>query len=148
MRAAGIIALLFTLFLLVPLRTTGSDYAEQIAEEDRMAELEKLAIVVRAESGNQSAAGKQAVAGVVLNRVDSTRFPNTITAVLEQPGQFSCMTDGGYDRACWTVDETDYRAVARELEERKYRDALYFRTGHYHSGRTALYKIGAHYFSK
>lgn len=148
MRTAGIIALLLTLFLLVPLRTTGSDYAEQIAEEDRMAELELLAILVRAESGNQSMSGKQAVAGCVLNRRDSTQFPNTISEVIYQKGQFSCVTDGGLDRAAWSVDESDYQAVAKELKERRYRDCLFFRTKKYHSGHEALYKIGSHYFSR
>lgn len=130
---------------------TGADVVtveEQIAEEDRMAELELLAMLVRAEAGSQCAEGKQAVAGVVLNRVDDPRFPNTITEVIYAPKQFSVVTDGALDRAAWTVDETDYAAVSRELKERRYSDALYFRAGHYHSGRTALYQIGGHYFSK
>lgn len=138
------------IFLLTPLKT-GADYVaieEQIALEDEMYELEMLAIAVHAEAGNQSFEGRQAVAGVILNRVDSTRFPNTISEVLNQKGQFSVMSDGAYEKACWEVEQTDYDAVAAELYERRYRDALYFRTGHYHEGRTPLYKIGAHYFSK
>lgn len=138
------------IFLLVPLKTGADDVTleEQIAEEDRMYQLEMLAIAVHAEAGNQSFEGRQAVAGVILNRVDSSHFPNTIEEVLYQKNQFSCMTDGAYEKACWNVEQTDYDAVAAELYERRYRDALYFRTGHYHKGRTPLYKIGAHYFSK
>ena len=121
---------------------------EQIAEEDRMAELELLAMLVRAEAGSQCAEGKQAVAGVVLNRVDDPRFPNTITEVIYAPKQFSVVNDGALARAAWTVDESDYQAVAKELEERRYNDALFFRAGHYHEGRTALYRIQGHYFSR
>lgn len=138
------------LFCLLPLKTS-ADYVtieEQIALEDEMYELEMLAIAVHAEAGNQSFEGRQAVAGVILNRMDSTRFPNTISEVLHQKNQFSVMTDGGYEKACWEVEQTDYDAVAAELYERRYRDALFFRTGHYHEGRTPLYRIGAHYFSK
>lgn len=138
------------LFCLLPLKTS-ADYVtieEQIALEDEMYELEMLAIAVHAEAGNQSFEGRQAVAGVILNRMDSTRFPNTISEVLHQKNQFSCMTDGAYEKACWEVEQTDYDAVAAELYERRYRDALFFRTGHYHDGRTPLYRIGAHYFSK
>lgn len=138
------------LFCLLPLKTS-ADYVtieEQIALEDEMYELEMLAIAVHAEAGNQSFEGRQAVAGVILNRMDSTRFPNTISEVLHQKNQFSCMTDGAYEKACWEVEQTDYDAVAAELYERRYRDALFFRTGHYHEGRTPLYRIGAHYFSK
>ena len=130
---------------------TSADYIsveEQIRLEDEMAELELLAMLVRAESGNQPSEGKQAVAGVVLNRVDDPRFPNTITEVIYQKNQFSVVKDGALDRAAWTVDESDYQAVAKELAERKYKDALFFRAGRYHSGRTSLYKIGGHYFSR
>lgn len=145
---AGLVAAASLCILAIP---TAADYVtieEQIEEEDRMAELELLAILVRAEAGNQGPEGKQAVAGVVLNRVDDPRFPDTITDVIYAPKQFSVVTDGALDRAAWTVDESDYQAVAKEIEERKYRDALYFRSGHYHEGRTALYRIQGHYFSK
>ncbi len=43
-----------------------------------------LSRVVYAESGNQSLDGKIAVANVVLNRVKSPIFPNTIEGVLAQ----------------------------------------------------------------
>ena len=47
-----------------------------------------LSRVVYAESGNQSLDGKIAVANVVLNRVKSPIFPNTIEGVLAQKNQF------------------------------------------------------------
>lgn len=122
--------------------------AEQIAEEDRMAELELLAMLVRAEAGSEVESGKMAVAGCVLNRVADPRFPNTITEVIYQKGQFSVVTDGALDRAAWTVDESDYQAVSKELKERRFTDCLFFRAGHYHEGRKALYQIGGHYFSR
>lgn len=121
---------------------------EQIELEDEMYQLEMLAIACYAEAGNQGFTGMQAVAGVILNRVDSTAFPNTVEAVLKQKNQFSIMSDGAYEKACWNVTQEAYDAVATELYERRYKDALYFRTGHYHKGRTPLYKINAHYFSR
>lgn len=121
---------------------------EQIRLEDEMYQLEMLAIAVFAESGNQGIEGMRAVCGVILNRVADDRFPDTIEAVLRQPGQFSVMTDGGYERACWNVTQEAYDAVSAELANRKYTQALFFRTGHYHEGRTALFKLGRHYFSK
>ncbi|HEX8527307.1 cell wall hydrolase [Allosphingosinicella sp.] len=51
-------------------------------------ELTCLAKVVVHEAGNQSRAGQLAVAQVVMNRVRSPRFPNTICAVVMQRGQF------------------------------------------------------------
>ena len=51
-------------------------------------ELTCLAKIVVHEAGNQSRAGQLAVAQVVMNRVRSPRFPNTICGVAMQPGQF------------------------------------------------------------
>lgn len=121
---------------------------EQIAEEDRMAQLEMLAIATYAEAGTQGIEGMRAVAGVILNRVESDKFPNTIEEVLRQKHQFSVMSDGAYERACWNVTQEAYDAVSMELADRKYTEALFFRTGHYHEGRTPLFKLGAHYFSR
>lgn len=47
-----------------------------------------LSHLIHAESGNQSLYGKIAVGNVVLNRVSSPIFPNTIYDVIFQPGQF------------------------------------------------------------
>ena len=51
-----------------------------------------LSRVVYAESGNQSLDGKIAVANVVLNRVKSPIFPNTIEGVLAQKNQFPTLS--------------------------------------------------------
>jgi hypothetical protein len=51
-------------------------------------ELECMAKVVRHEAGNQSRRGQRAVAEIMMNRVRSGRFPDTICAVAHQPGQF------------------------------------------------------------
>ena len=53
-----------------------------------------LSRVVYAESGNQSLDGKIAVANVVLNRVKSPIFPNTIEGVLAQKNQFPTYGSG------------------------------------------------------
>lgn len=64
-----------------PRRTASAD-----AAPDR--ELTCLAKVVVHEAGNQSRAGQLAVAQVVMNRVRSPRFPNTVCGVVMQRGQF------------------------------------------------------------
>lgn len=38
------------------------------------------------------------VGSVVLNRVKSSNFPDTIENVVFQPGQYACVRDGNYDR--------------------------------------------------
>ncbi|HEV2818855.1 MAG TPA: cell wall hydrolase [Allosphingosinicella sp.] len=51
-------------------------------------ELDCLAKVVLHEAGNQSRTGQLAVAQVVMNRVRSPRFPDTVCGVVMQRGQF------------------------------------------------------------
>lgn len=53
-----------------------------------------LARLVRAEAQSESYQGKLAVASVVMNRVASTQFPNTVEGVIYQSGQFSPVTNG------------------------------------------------------
>jgi cell wall hydrolase len=52
------------------------------------ADLICLAKIVRHEAANQSMTGQLAVAQLVMNRVESPRFPNSICAVAHQRGQF------------------------------------------------------------
>lgn len=61
-------------------------------------ELKLLACLVHAEAGNQSYEGKLAVANVVLNRVKSSKYPNTIEEVIYQPGQFTVSSSGSLDK--------------------------------------------------
>ncbi|HHY82834.1 MAG TPA: hypothetical protein GX505_09175 [Clostridiales bacterium] len=53
-----------------------------------------LAHVVYGEARGEDYIGKVAVAAVVLNRVKSPHFPNTIKEVIYQPGAFTCVDDG------------------------------------------------------
>lgn len=57
-----------------------------------------LACLVYCEAGNQSYEGQLAVANVVLNRVKSPLFPNTISEVIYQSGQFSPASSGSLAR--------------------------------------------------
>ena len=63
---------------------SGQTYAPQTASESYL-----LACIVHCESGNQSYEGQLAVANVVLNRVKSPLFPNAISEVVYQSGQFT-----------------------------------------------------------
>lgn len=53
-----------------------------------------LARCVYGEARGESYKGQVAVAAVVLNRVRSSSFPNTISGVIYQPGAFSVVADG------------------------------------------------------
>src|SRR5690606_3065528 len=60
----------------------------------RADELELLARLVAAEAEGEPYAGQVAVAAVVLNRVDSPQFPNSISGVAYQPLAFESVSNG------------------------------------------------------
>lgn len=65
-----------------------------IPESVTAEEKELLAKLVNAEARGECYEGKVAVATVVLNRVDSPQFPDTITDVIYEKHQFSPVSDG------------------------------------------------------
>lgn len=70
--------------------------------------VEKLAHAVYGEARGESYIGQVAVAAVVLNRVDSSQFPNTIDGVLFQTNAFTAVHDGQYHLS---PNHTAYRAA-------------------------------------
>lgn len=66
-------------------------------------------------------------ANVILNRVKSSKFPNSIKAVIEQSNQFSPVSSGKYFNEI--PSETVINAVDKALNGTDYSNgALYFRT--------------------
>lgn len=120
--------------------------SEDIEEEQRLGDMELIAQLVEAEAGNQPFEGKVLVAEVVLNRVASEHYPDTVEGVIFQDYQFSVIKDGGFDRAAWRMQESDYKAVEVAMTEHKNKDVLYFSAGDYVKGCKPLFKVGDHYF--
>ncbi len=71
-----------------------------------------LSKLVYAEARGESYKGQVAVAAVVLNRVSSASFPNTISGVIYQAGAFSCVSNGAINN---TPDSTAIRAALDAL---------------------------------
>lgn len=59
-------------------------------------DLDSLARLVYGEARGESFVGQVAVAAVVLNRVESGKFGDTINEVIFEPGAFSAVSDGQY----------------------------------------------------
>lgn len=90
---------------------------------------ETLVRIVEAEAGTEDETGKLLVANVVLNRVNSEDFPDTVTEVVYQRdggyAQFSPVGNGSIGRV--TVSEETIAAVERALMgEDVSQGALYF----------------------
>nr|MBQ8252809.1 cell wall hydrolase [Lachnospiraceae bacterium] len=90
---------------------------------------EILCRIVQAEAGGEDLLGQQMVADVIINRVNSPKFPNSVEAVVfqgsEGKAQFSPIRDGRYYTV--TVSEQTRKAVDNALEgEDNTNGALYF----------------------
>jgi len=90
---------------------------------------EILCRIVEAEAGGEDLNGRILVANVVLNRVKSKSFPNTVAGVVFQKNsgtfQFSPVRDGRYQRVKVTAETEE--AVQRALLGEDYsQGALYF----------------------
>lgn len=75
--------------------TDESSTSTNIPAGDDMVNL--LARLVNGEARGEPYEGQVAVAAVILNRVKSPKFPNTIASVIYQKSQFSCVTDGQFN---------------------------------------------------
>lgn len=123
------------------------DPEDLVRETEYWDSLELLAAVVEAEAGNQDMTGKRLVVDVVLNRVDSPLFPDTITEVLEQPGQFTTMWNGAVEDAGYHMQQDDYDAVMMEVTGKRLDYDIYFFTaGEYIASCKPAYIHGDHFF--
>ncbi len=73
----------------------GNDNTIQISQEDA----QMLMKIAFSEGGNQGVQGQLMIMQTVWNRVLSDQFPDSIKEVIEQPSQFSSVTDGRYQKA-------------------------------------------------
>lgn len=110
--------------------------------------------IVEAEAGDQSVKGRILVANVILNRIRSKEFPDTVREVVFAPRQFSPVSNGSYYRV--KISDETREAVRRMLKGEDYSEgALYFM---YRAGSTAsnaawfdrdlsrLFRYGCHEF--
>lgn len=123
-------------------------------------DLEVLLRIVEAEAGCEDEDGKLLVANVVLNRVNSDKFPETVTDVVFQQEkgvtQFSPVANGSYYRV--RISEETVNAVERALMGEDISDgALYFAARKYADSEkmkwfdenlTFLFSHGGHEFFK
>lgn len=103
-----------------------------------------LAALIYCEAGNQPYDGQVAVGAVVMNRVASGRFPNTIQEVIYQRGQFTPAMTGKLGRvlASGNIPASCFQAARDALNgHTTVGNALFFNTSH------GSFKLGDHYFS-
>ena len=102
--------------------------------------------VVSAESRGESPEAQYTVACVILNRMESPIFPDTLEGVVRQTAQFTCVGNGIINNV--PITESVKLAVAKALDNNTVdEDVLWFRSSHYHTFHNQAFKIGDLYFS-
>ena len=117
--------------------------AEAEAEAAQQAEKELLASLIFCEAGNQPYEGQVAVGAVVMNRINSSSYPDTMEEVIYQSGQFSPAMSGWLDRVRANQGYTEAAMQAAEdalAGSNPIGDCLYFSVGGYGT------RIGDHLF--
>ena len=78
---------------------TGATTPTKVEAKANNANLRLMSAIINSEAGNQSYAGKKAVGIVIMNRVKSNKFPNSVKGVVYQSGQFSPVRNGSLARS-------------------------------------------------
>lgn len=113
--------------------------------------LDLLARLVHGEARGEPYTGKVAVAAVVLNRVKSSSFPNTVAGVIYQKGAFDAVSDGQINMS---PDSTSKKAAQDALNgwDPSYGAIYYFNpntaTNKWIWSRPMTVTIGNHRFCK
>lgn len=109
-----------------------------------ISEVELLGALIQCEAGNQPYEGKVAVGAVVMNRVRSGAYPNTIYGVISASGQFSPAGNGALTRRIQNgISESCIQAAQEAINGySNVGDATHFRRVGAHEG----IEIGGHVF--
>lgn len=125
--------------------TTSSSSSSSASSTD----LNLLARVVYGEARGEPYTGQVAVAAVVLNRVRSSSFPNSVAGVVYQSGAFDCVRDGQINL---TPNQSAYNAAKDALNgwDPTYGCLFYYNprtaTSKWMLSRTVKLSIGNHAF--
>lgn len=113
-------------------------------------DLNLLAKCIYAEARGEPYEGQVAVAAVVLNRVKSSKFPNTIAGVIYQPYAFTSVSDGQINL---TPNQSAYNAARDAMNgwDPTYGCLYYYNastaTSKWIYSRTTVVTIGRHVFA-
>lgn len=114
-------------------------------------EIQLMARAVYGEARGEAYIGQVAIAAVILNRVQSASFPNTIAGVIYEPGAFTAVADGQINL---TPNENAKKAVLDAINGwDPTGEAIYYfnpdtATSSWIWSRPQIKKIGKHIFCK
>ena len=109
-----ILILIFLVLLLLYIFFTGEEsFVEDVsyaASGNSASDLQLMARAINGEARGEPYEGQVAVGAVILNRVKSSQFPNTIAGVIYQSGAFTAVADGQINQPI-AENSTVYKAA-------------------------------------
>ena len=88
------IILIISVTAIVILNSNISNQNISYAATSNNSDIQLMARAINGEARGEPYEGQVAVGAVILNRVKSSKFPNTIAGVIYQPGAFTAVADG------------------------------------------------------
>lgn len=104
------VMLIITVFSIVLLSNDVSEQNVTYATASNNSDIQLMARAINGEARGEPYEGQVAVGAVILNRVKSSKFPNTIAGVIYQSGAFTAVSDGQINQPI-SENSTVYKAA-------------------------------------
>lgn len=114
LKVFSIIFLLVLSTICVFLVDNGNVNNISIAKSTNTSDIQLMARAINGEARGEPYEGQVAVGAVILNRVKDSRFPNSISGVIYEPGAFTAVSDGQINAAL-SEGSTVYKAAQDAL---------------------------------
>ena len=101
-----VISIFLIIFLINILEAENISYAASSGTSD----IQLMARAINGEARGEPYEGQVAVGAVILNRVKDSKFPNSISVVIYQPGAFTAVSDGQINQPI-KEESTVYKAA-------------------------------------
>lgn len=105
---ATILIMLSTICIFIVDKSSTNNVSK--AKSTSTSDIQLMARVINGEARGEPYEGQVAVGAVILNRVKDSRFPNSISGVIYQPGAFTAVSDGQINAAI-SEGSTVYKAA-------------------------------------
>ena len=105
-----LIAFLFLILSIIEILSIETKQEVYAAGSGSTSDIQLMARAINGEARGEPYEGQVAVGAVILNRVKSSKFPNTIAGVIYEKGAFTAVSDGQINSKI-SEDSTVYKAA-------------------------------------
>lgn len=109
-RSATFVFLIFLILISLRILNNSKIDSSYAAQSQNKNDVQLMARAINGEARGEPYEGQVAVGAVILNRVKSSQFPNSISGVIYQAGAFTAVSDGQIN-APISEDSTVYKAA-------------------------------------